>query len=129
MKVKQLSPQAFNIAAKTATDRGLLGDKALSIARAVLVDGHTQAQAANLYDVTRQRASYAVSQFREIYEELQPVVAGAYVSMNLDLPDQLAHELTIFLEEYRNAPGQKQAQALKILMTAVRKGRQELKAE
>lgn len=105
MKLVRLSPQDFSRLAEQTR----LGEEARAMARAVLVDGRIQADVANDYGMTKQRVGLAVGAINRVYEQ-STGKSMAWVSIVMDLPDCLAHELAGMVESLQACPDEKKRQ-------------------
>lgn len=115
MKLIRLSPEDFSRLAEQTK----LGEAARAMARAVLVDGRSQVDVANDYGMTKQRIGLAVGAINRVYEQ-STAKSTAWVSVAIDLPDYLAHELADLIESLRTCPDEKKRQkALSVVSQSI----------
>ncbi|HCY63670.1 MAG TPA: hypothetical protein DHV59_12755 [Oxalobacteraceae bacterium] len=105
MKLVRLSPQDFSRLAEQTK----LGEAARAMARAVLVDGRTQTEVASDYGMTKQRVGLAVGAIHRVYEQSDGK-SMAWVSVALDLPDFLSHQLADLMESLKTCEDEKKRQ-------------------
>lgn len=89
MKLKRLTPSDFDRIAECSR----MGTRAREMARAVLVDGRTQADVATEHGMTKQRVNLAVGAISRIFKHSAAPAGSGTVSVNLELPETLALEL------------------------------------
>jgi hypothetical protein len=88
MKLKRLSSKDFDRVAATTQQ----GERAVAMARAVLVDGRAQADVAAEYGMTKQRVNGAVATIERAYAKSAESSSG-WVTVELELPEPWAQEL------------------------------------
>ncbi len=124
MRLKRLTSLVFDrVAAETR-----MGDQALEMARAVLVDGRAQVDVATEYGMTKQRVSGAVATIERAYKKTTtPGVSS--IRVELDLPEALALELMALIEAMEGCDdATRTAEALDKATSVVRKAAKLLKA-
>lgn len=99
MKLQRLSLEEFDrLAASTR-----LREQARNMARAVLVDGRTQADVATEWGMSKQRVNLAVAAIERTYIATAGA-GGGVVRVSLELPESLALELGTLLDALKNCP-------------------------
>ena len=124
MRLKRLTSLVFDrVAAETR-----MGDQALEMARAVLVDGRAQVDVATEYGMTKQRVSGAVATIERAYKKTTtPGVSS--IRVELDLPEALALELMALIEAMEGCDDATRiVEALDKATSVVRKAARLLKA-
>lgn len=93
MRLKRLSPEAFDNAAASTR----MGQHAIQMARAVLVDGCTQVEVAAKFGLTKQRVSLAVATIERAYSKFAVSPGEGSIRAEFELPEALAFELDAFI--------------------------------
>ncbi|WP_459203474.1 TrfB-related DNA-binding protein (plasmid) [Ralstonia pseudosolanacearum] len=116
MKLKRLTPEDFDRIAEHTR----MGDRARSMARAVLVDGRAQADVATEFGMTKQRVNAAVGAIERAFVQTAAPGTGL-VSVSLELPESLALELANLVDAFAACvDGETRSKALAQVLRAVR---------
>lgn len=99
MKLKRLSGEDFERVVELTRLQGA----ACSMARAVLVDGRSQADVAAEFGVTRQRIHLAIGVIEKAYMKYAPPGHNS-VRVSLELPERIALALAAFMEVVDRVP-------------------------
>lgn len=99
MKLQRLTLEEFDRLASSTR----MQEATRAMARAVLVDGRSQAEVANELGMTRQRVNLAVATIERVYVATAGAGDGnVMVRVSLDLPEGLAVEMGAFVDALSN---------------------------